>query len=87
MRMDEPRIREALRGYYASTSFMDQQVGRVLGGLERLKLVDNTIVVFWSDHGYGLGEHGQWMKQTVFEAATRIPLIFAGAGVKAKGKT
>ena len=47
---------------------------------------ERTTIVFWSDHGYHLGEHGQWMKQTVFEAASRIPLIFTGPGVKAKGK-
>ena len=57
MKMDEPRIREALRGYYASTSFMDDQLGRVLGGLQQMGLAENTVIVFWGDHGWHLGEH------------------------------
>ena len=84
--LTEQQQRETLQAYYASVSFVDANVGRLLGALDRLGLTENTIVVFWSDHGYALGEHGQWMKQTVFEAAARIPLIFAGPGVKAKGK-
>jgi len=78
---------EALQAYYAAISFVDANVGRLLDAVDRLGIADNTVIVFWSDHGYGTGEHGQWMKQTVFEAATRIPLIFAGPGVKAKGKS
>ena len=85
--MTDPQQREALQAYYAAISFTDANVGRLLDALDRLGLTGNTLVVFWSDHGYALGEHGQWMKQTVFEAATRIPLIFAGPGVMAKGKT
>ena len=81
--MNVQQRREAIRAYYASISFMDAQVGRLLTTLDRLGLTKNTIVVFWGDNGYHLGEHGQWMKQTNFEAAARIPLLIGGAGVRA----
>ena len=80
--MDEKQRKQALQAYYASIAFLDVQVGKLLDTLERLKLLENTTIVFWSDHGYQLGEHGQWMKQTVFEAAARVPLIIGGAGVE-----
>ena len=75
--------RDALQAYLASTSFVDTQVGRVLAHLDRAGLADNTIVVFTGDHGYQLGEHGLWAKQTLFEGATRVPLIVAAPGVRA----
>ena len=84
--MSRRQIQEALQAYYASISFVDANVGKLLDALDRLNLTENTIIVFWSDHGYGNGEHGQWMKQTVFEAATRMPLIISIPGAKAKGK-
>ena len=77
--------RETIRAYYASISFLDANVGRVLDALERLGLADQTIVVFMSDHGYHLGDRGQWMKQMLFEHATRTPLLLAGPGVTARG--
>ncbi|MFN0112590.1 MAG: sulfatase, partial [Blastocatellia bacterium] len=83
--LNEQQQREAIQAYYASISFADANVGRLLDALERLKLMDNTIVIFWSDHGYLLGEHGQWMKQLLFEGSARNPLIIAGPGI-AKGK-
>lgn len=78
-------LRETIRAYYASISFLDANVGRVLDALDRLGLADRTIVVFVSDHGYHLGDRGQWMKQTLFEPATRAPLVIAGPGVRAAG--
>jgi len=84
--MTEKQRLEAMRAYFATILFLDAQVGKLLGALKRLGAEGNTTVVFWSDHGYGLGEHGQWMKQTVFEHAARSPLIMCGAGVKAAGK-
>jgi iduronate 2-sulfatase len=80
-------LRDSIRAYYASISFMDANVGRVLDALDRLGLADNTIVIFMSDHGYHLGDRGEWMKQTLFEQSTRSPLIVAGPGVTAKGRS
>lgn len=85
MKMDEPRIKEALRGYYASTSFMDDQLGRVIGGLERMGLADNTIVVFWGDHGWHLGEHTRWQKMSLMEESARVPLIVSAPGRSGNG--
>lgn len=69
--------RRLIHGYYAATSYVDAQIGRVLAELERLKLDSNTIVILWGDHGWHLGDHGQWCKHTNYEQATRIPLLVA----------
>jgi iduronate 2-sulfatase len=83
--MSESDLKDCKRAYFASISFVDSQVGRLLDALERLGLAENTIVVFVSDHGFMLGEHGQWQKQLLFEESNRVPLIFAGPGVKGRG--
>ena len=79
--VNEQAQRESIRAYYAAISFLDANVGRLLEALDRLKLTENTIVVFWSDHGYLLGQHGQWHKMTLFEGVARNPLLVAGPGV------
>lgn len=77
--------RQAVQAYYASISFMDAQVGRVVNTLDRLGLAENTIIVFTSDHGYHLGEHGLWKKQSLFEESARVPLLLVAPGVSRRG--
>lgn len=83
----EAEAREVIRAYYASITFADYNVGRVLDALERLKLRDKTIIVFWGDHGYHLGEKGKWSKHnSLFEVGTRVPLMIVMPGAKGNGK-
>lgn len=79
--LEDKLVRSLIHGYYASLSYMDAQVGRVLNELDRLKLSENTIVVLWGDHGYHLGDHGMWTKHTNYEQANRIPILIAAPGV------
>lgn len=83
---DEERQRELKHGYYASISYIDAQVGRLMQKLKELDLMDNTIIVLWSDHGWKLGEHNGWGKMSNLHIDTHVPLIVAGAGVEAKGQ-
>lgn len=76
---------ELRHGYAASLSFSDAQVAKVMDELERLGLRENTVVVLWGDHGYKLGEHGQWCKHTNFELDARVPFIVSAPGFK-KGR-
>ena len=82
------QIAELRHGYLAAISFLDAQVGRVLAELERTGLAANTVVVFWSDHGFHLGEHDLWAKTSNYELDARVPLIIAAPGVaRAGGRT
>ena len=85
--LPENDLRDCVRGYRASVSCLDHQIGQLLDTLERLKLADNTIVVLFSDHGFLLGEHGQWQKQLLFDESARVPLIIYAPGMKGNGKS
>jgi iduronate 2-sulfatase len=77
--------RTLIHGYYAATSYMDAQLGRVLDALEQTGLAQKTIVVLWGDHGWHLGDHGMWSKHTNYEQAARIPIIVITPDAAAKG--
>ncbi len=79
----EAEAKEMIRAYQASTSWTDWNVGRVVAELDRLGLRDRTVIVFWGDHGYHLGEMGKWAKHgSLFEVGTRVPLIVVAPGAK-----
>jgi iduronate 2-sulfatase len=73
--------RTLIHGYYASTSYVDAQIGQVLDALAQLGLAENTIVLFWGDNGFSFGHHGLWTKHTNYEEANHIPLVLAGPGI------
>jgi arylsulfatase A-like enzyme len=85
--LTEKQQKQSIAAYYASVTYMDQQVGRLLDALDRLGQRENTIVIFTSDHGYNLGEHTMWQKLSLFEESARVPLLISAPGFeKAAGK-
>lgn len=87
MGMSEENQRISLRGYYASVSFMDYQLGRVLDALERLGQADRTIVLFFGDHGWHLGEHTHWQKMSLMEESVKAPMIISAPGMRGNGRS
>jgi choline-sulfatase len=83
--MSDDQRRQALQAYYASISFLDAQVGRVVDAVDRLGLAKNTVIVFTSDHGYHTGQHGLWQKMSLFEESARVPLLVVSPGVSKPG--
>ncbi len=79
--------RQLIHGYYASVSYVDAQIGKVMDALDELGLAENTLVVLWGDHGFHLGDLGIWTKHTNYEQANRIPLIFVAPGVTEPGSS
>jgi iduronate 2-sulfatase len=85
--LTEKQQKQSIAAYYASVTYMDQQVGRLLDALDRLGQRENTIVIFTSDHGYNLGEHTMWQKLSLFEESARVPLLISAPGFeKSAGK-
>ncbi|TJV38371.1 MAG: choline-sulfatase [Mesorhizobium sp.] len=77
------QVRRSRRGYFANISYVDDKLGEVLDVLKRTRMLDDTIILFCSDHGDMLGERGLWFKMSFFEGSARVPLMIAGKGVPA----
>ncbi|PWJ85373.1 choline-sulfatase [Pseudaminobacter salicylatoxidans] len=75
------QVRRSRQGYFANISYLDDQVGELLSVLERTRMLDDTIILFCSDHGDMLGERGLWFKMSFFEGSARVPLMVAGKGI------
>lgn len=86
-KVTDDNVREMRHGYLANIAYLDAQVGKVLDELNRLKLDDSTVIVFWSDHGYHLGEQTLWAKTSNFELDARVPLIIAAPTMSAGKST
>jgi arylsulfatase A-like enzyme len=87
MELPFDKQKELIHGYYASVSYADALIGKLISTLESLDLKDNTIVTIIGDHGWHLGDHNLWCKHSNFEQATRIPMIFKIPGIKASKKS
>ncbi len=84
--LTEEQARLLRHGYFASVSYVDAQIGRLMDSMEKMGLRDNTIVILWGDHGWKLGEHNSWCKMTNYEIDTRVPLIISTPDMKNTGK-
>ncbi|MBM3497734.1 MAG: sulfatase [Armatimonadetes bacterium] len=84
--LPDEQARELIHGYYACVSFIDAQIGKLLGELDALGLRENTIVALWGDHGWNLGEHGLWCKHCNYETSVHSPLIISSPDQGAPGR-
>ena len=85
-RVSDTLARRLMHAYYASVSYVDAQIGRLLKALDEEGLAENTIIVLWSDHGWKLGEHNGWGKMSNYEIDTRVPFIIAAPGLETAGQ-
>jgi arylsulfatase A-like enzyme len=83
--VDTHDARTLRHAYYAAVSYVDAQVGKLLGALKHLNLDEKTLIVLWGDHGWHLGDHGIWGKHTLHERALRSPLLMHVPGMRKKG--
>lgn len=85
--MGDELSRTLLHAYYASVSYVDANIGKMIAALEEVGLRDDTIIIVWGDHGWHLGEMGIWGKATNYEIATRVPLLLSVPGMETAGKS
>jgi arylsulfatase A-like enzyme len=84
--LSDEKAKQLIHGYRACVSYADALVGKLIQGLKENGLYDNTIIILWGDHGWKLGDYGQWCKHTNYEIDTRVPLIVSAPGFRDKGK-
>ncbi len=85
--VSETMAKKLIHGYYASVSYVDAQIGKVINAIDHLGLRDNTVIVLVGDHGWSLMEHGLWVKHSNFEVALQVPLIVSASNIPKNKKT